>query len=96
VWEQFVFYNSRIVEKMKTIDFILDGKFHLHTPKKEGFRTKSKVALKKKGALFGHSSFPLPKPCRSFLKKDHAASIGSRGMDGGELLPLRDCFNIRI
>jgi len=57
VWEQFVFYNSRIVaEKMKTIDFILDGKFHLHTPKKEGFRTKSKVALKKKGALFGHSS----------------------------------------
>jgi len=25
-------------------------------PKKEGFRTKSKVALKKKGALFGHSS----------------------------------------
>ena len=47
--EQFVFYNSRIVaEKMKTIDFILDGKFHLHTPKKEGFRTKSKVALKKK------------------------------------------------
>ena len=54
--EQFVFYNSRIVEKMKTIDFILDGKFHLHTPKKEGFRTKSKVALKKKGALFGHSS----------------------------------------
>ncbi len=51
-------YNSRIVaEKMKTIDFILDGKFHLHTPKKEGFRTKSKVALKKKGALFGHSSF---------------------------------------
>jgi hypothetical protein len=56
VWEQFVFYNSRIVEKMKTIDFILDGKFHLHPPKKEGFRTKSKVALKKKGALFGHSS----------------------------------------
>ena len=57
MWEQFVFYNSRIVaEKMKTIDFILDGKFHLHTPKKEGFRTKSKVALKKKGALFGHSS----------------------------------------
>jgi hypothetical protein len=38
-----------------------------------------------------------PKPCRSFLKKDHAASIGSRGMDGErELLPLRDCFNIRI
>jgi len=41
---------------MKAIDFILDGKFHLHTPKKEGFRTASKVALKKKGALFGHSS----------------------------------------
>ena len=56
--EQFVFYNSRIVaEKMKTIDFILDRKFHLHTPKKEGFRTASKVALKKKGALFGHSSW---------------------------------------
>jgi hypothetical protein len=43
---------------MKTIDFILDRKFHLHTPKKEGFRTASKVALKKKGALFGHSSPP--------------------------------------
>ncbi len=23
-----------VAEKMKTIDFILDGKFHLHTPKK--------------------------------------------------------------
>jgi len=55
---QFVFYNrvGLCATKMKTIDFILDGKFHLHTPKKEGFRTKSKVALKKKGALFGHSS----------------------------------------
>jgi hypothetical protein len=38
---------------MKTIDFILDGKFHLHTPKKR------RVALKNKGALFGHSSSPL-------------------------------------
>jgi hypothetical protein len=28
-----------VAEKMKTIDFILDGKFHLHTPKKKGFRT---------------------------------------------------------
>jgi hypothetical protein len=52
----FLQQSDCVAEKMKTIDFILDGKFHLHTPKKEGFRTASKVALKKKGALFGHSS----------------------------------------
>ena len=50
VREQFVFYNSRIVlqKKMKTIDFILDGKFHLHTPKKRKGLGQSKVTLKKK------------------------------------------------
>jgi hypothetical protein len=59
VWGSSLFFTTveLLQEKMKTIDFILDGKFHLHTPKKEGFRTKSKVALKKKGALFGHSSY---------------------------------------
>jgi len=55
---QFVFYNSRIVLKQRwklLISFLMENS--IYTPqKKEGFRTKSKVVLKKKGALFGHSS----------------------------------------
>ena len=38
----FLQQSDCVAEKMKTIDFILDGKFHLHTPKKEGFRTQVK------------------------------------------------------
>ena len=30
----FLQQSDCVAEKMKTIDFILDGKFHLHTPKK--------------------------------------------------------------
>jgi hypothetical protein len=36
--KQFCFLQQSdcVAEKMKTIDFILDGKFHLHTKKKKG------------------------------------------------------------
>ena len=51
---QFVFYNSRIVLKQRwklLISFLMENS--IYTPqKKEGFRTKSKVVLKKKRCAF--------------------------------------------
>ena len=62
-----------------------------------GNRERTAKERKTNQMAFGVLPPQTPKPCRSFLKKDHAASIGSRRVVGErELLPLRDCFNIRI
>jgi len=59
-----------------------------------GNRERTAKERKTNQMAFGVLPPQTPKPCRSFLKKDHAASIGSRRVVGErELLPLRDCFN---